>query len=165
MVDPGVILYLSRCSPNRSHPIQLLTMIHQTFLPSMISFFRRFLVVTIFILASAQITDPASYPGYADLELCAKSAISGCTACNYSGVRSVLECSNWICVCDNYASAVKIVSSEAVSSCTNNSVQVTSATSILNAFCSQLLGTSSTPILATTTGPTISSTGKRSTQK
>jgi hypothetical protein len=142
-----------------------LTMLHQTFPSSMISVFRRFLVVTIFVLALAQTTDPASYPGYADLELCAKSAISGCTACDYNGVRSVLKCSNWICVCDNYASAVKIVSSAVVSLCTDDLVQVTSATSILNAFCSRLLATLSTPILTTTTGPTISSTGKRPAQK
>ena len=118
----------------------------------------RFLFVTFFLLASATTNDPRNFPGFADLEICAKEGLVGCPALNMScsvvSLPSQLGCTNWVCVCDNLPSAVIQASSDVASACTSNSVQISSATSLLNGFCEQLPTSATRHVSASTTGST-----------
>jgi hypothetical protein len=109
-------------------------------------------LLAVILLARALITDPADYPGWTDLQVCAKAAYTGCIGCT-DGIWNVIGCSSWNCACDDFAGAMSALSSGAASACSTDPAQVTSATSIFSAFCAQLLATptgSSTP----TTVPT-----------
>jgi hypothetical protein len=104
-----------------------------------------FVIFAFFLLTSATSTDPRNFTGFAELETCAKEGLVGCAilnqTCTQPDLRQQLGCSNWICVCDNFASAVNTASADVASLCTSNSVQVNSATSLLTGFCEQLVAT------------------------
>jgi hypothetical protein len=103
------------------------------------------------ILAPALITDPSQWPGFSNLADCAQASIVGCYGC-YTGVLGFgIDCSTWVCACDHFSAAMSVVSSVAVSRCTD-SQDVAEATSVWNGFCAQLSAIPTGPTGPTQTG-------------
>jgi len=81
------------------------------------------------------VTDPAQWPGFNDQRQCGQGAFNG-----YGNVQAAIECDDWTCVCNYFSAAQTSLLSIVLSVCSSVEQDVSSATSIFDAFCSQLPG-------------------------
>lgn len=86
------------------------------------------------IICEGGYTDITQYPGFDLLRQCARCSLD-CD--NLSLLLLGMGCKNWNCACDNFDVAISSASVLVMSECTRTQ-DVTSATSLLNAFCFQL---------------------------
>ena len=105
------------------------------------------LLSTHLAICQAGYTNIEQYPGFDLLRQCAQCSLS-CSS--MSALQILMGCENWNCVCGNFDAAMSSASKFVMEECTRTQ-DVSSATSILNAFCYQLSAAGSvTPITAPT---------------
>lgn len=121
---------------------------------SFVVFFIAFIsALTVAQFPSVAITDIGKWPNWADQRFCVQCVLT----CYDIGIEVKISCGDWLCVCDHYDIARPIVLSVAISYCSSNVQDVASATSIFDAFCSQLPGVATFTPVPTVTAVTTSS--------
>jgi hypothetical protein len=92
------------------------------------------LLSTHLAICQAGYTNIEQYPGFNLLRQCAQCSLS-CSS--MSALQILMGCENWKCVCGNFDAAMSSASTFVMQECSRTQ-DVSSATSILNAFCYQL---------------------------
>jgi hypothetical protein len=85
-------------------------------------------------IATAQIGEIKSFPGYVNADVCVQDAFTGCLA--GSCLFEALGCTDMDCVCIQFTEAITDIAHLASSSCTDSG-DIGTATSILSAFCTR----------------------------
>ena|ERR1700721_430714 len=93
-----------------------------------------FLLITLHAICTAEYTNIQDYPGFSQLRTCAQCSLS-CDG--FSTLFTLMGCSDWNCVCNNFDVAMSSASAFALQECSRTQ-DVSSATSVLNGFCYQL---------------------------
>jgi hypothetical protein len=91
------------------------------------------------------VTNPTQWPSFTDQRGCAQGVLEW----GYAGVENDIGCSDWTCVCNHFYIAQTSLLEMVFSDWSGGEQDVSSATSILDAFCSQLPGV--TPVTASPT--------------